>query len=128
VKLLLDTHAFLWLAAGDATLSGRARRRIEDRRSERRLSIASVWEIAIKTSTGKLRLRTPIAELVRQQAIENGIELLEIRLEHAIEAGALPHHHPDPFDRLLAAQALREGLTLVSRDAHFDAYGVQRYW
>ena len=128
VRLLLDTHAFLWFAAGDARLSSRARRRIEDPGNDKFLSVASVWEIAIKTSLGKLTLSVSLEALVDDGAVDNGIALLDVRREHAVAVGHLPFHHRDPFDRLLICQAMVEGMAVVSKDAGFNAYPVQRIW
>ena len=128
MKLLLDTHAFLWLNAGDASLTKRARRAIDDVRNERYLSIASVWEMAIKISLGKLSLELELGELVQGGAVENGIALLDVQAPHALGVVALPFHHRDPFDRLLVAQARHAECVLVSADVAFDAYGVQRIW
>jgi len=128
VRLLLDTHAFLWLNAGDAALSVRARKAIEDARNDRFLSVASLWEIAIKVSLKKLAIEVELAELVQGGAIENGIVLVDVAPRHALGVVRLPFHHRDPFDRMLVAQAKAEQLVLVSRDAAFDAYGVKRLW
>ncbi len=128
MKLLLDTQAFLWFAGGDKRLSKTARRRIEDSRNDRLLSIASIWEMAIKVELGKLRLTIPLAELIRGGAQENGVRLLPIAAAHAIAVASLPRHHRDPFDRLLVAQALHEQLAVVGADEQFDAYGIRRIW
>ena len=128
MKLLLDTHAFLWLAGGDRRLSRAARRRIEDARNDKFLSVASIWEMAIKVEIGKLRLDVPLVELVQTGAVDNGIALLPIEKEHAIGVAVLPRHHGDPFDRLLIVQAAQEGMVLVGSDDQFDAYGVRRIW
>lgn len=128
MKLLLDTHTFLWLAGGDRRLSRTARRRIEDGRHDRFLSVASIWEMAIKVEIGKLRLGVPLAELVQAGAIENGITLLPIEKEHAMGVAVLPRHHGDPFDRLLIVQAAHEDMVIVGNDGRFDAYNVRRIW
>ena len=128
VRLLLDTQAFLWFLAGDSRLRRSARRRIGDTANEKVLSIASVWEMAIKISLGKLELRDALGEVVGPIASQNGIVLLGISVHHAIRVATLPWHHRDPFDRLLTAQAIEDGLTVVSRDDAFDAYGVRRVW
>lgn len=104
------------------------RRRIEDRNNEKFLSIASVWEMAIKISLGKLVIQDPLTDLLDQAATDGGIALLGISREHAVRVAALPWHHPDPFDRMIAVQALANGLTLMARDRAFDAYGVTRVW
>jgi len=128
VRLLVDTHAFLWFAAGDARLSSRARRRIEDPAHDRFLSVASVWEMAIKLSLGKLSLAVSLDALVEHGALANGFSLLDVRQEHASGVAHLPFNHRDPFDRLLVCQAMSDGLSLVSNDAVLDAYPVQRIW
>jgi PIN domain nuclease of toxin-antitoxin system len=128
VRILLDTQAFLWFLADDRRLRPKARRRIEDVRNEKFLSIASIWEIAIKVSLGKLELDVPLAELIDEGASDNGIALLPIRKEHAIAVVGLPRHHGDPFDRLLVAQAICEGLAIVGSDRSFDDYEVRRIW
>jgi PIN domain nuclease of toxin-antitoxin system len=128
VKLLLDTHAFLWFLADDRHLSSKARRRLEDPRNESYLSIASVWEMAIKVGLGKLRLADPLDALLDRGARDNRIALLGITRAHVLAVVALPDVHRDPFDRLLVAQARSEGLALVARDPAFDGYGVRRIW
>ena len=128
MRLLLDTHAFLWFAAGDGRLSSRARRRIEDPANDKFLSVASVWEIAIKRSLGKLTLSVSLDVLVDDGAVHNGIALLEVARDHAVAVGHLPFHHRDPFDRLLICQAMVEEMAVVSNDAALDAYPIQRLW
>lgn len=126
--VLLDTHSFLWFIAGSPRLSPRAREVIEDPAHDKRLSIASLWEIAIKVSLGKLVVNEPVERFLPAQLEENGIEPLPIRTAHALKVAALPFHHRDPFDRLLVAQCLTDGIPLVSTDAAFDPYGVTRWW
>jgi PIN domain nuclease of toxin-antitoxin system len=128
VRLLLDTHAFLWFIAGSTQLGSGARAAIEDPSSERLLSAASIWETAIKISIGKLTVGSPFETFVVDQMRANGIELLGILPKHCAIVVSLPFHHRDPFDRLLIAQALVEQVPIVSADASFDAYGVQRIW
>jgi PIN domain nuclease of toxin-antitoxin system len=128
MRLLLDTHAFLWFVAGDAQLPSRARRRIEDPRHEKYLSVASVWEIAIKKSLGKLELEVSLDGLVDIGAVDNGILLLEVTRKHAIGVAELAFHHRDPFDRLLVSQAMSEEMAVISRDTAFDDYPVKRLW
>jgi PIN domain nuclease of toxin-antitoxin system len=128
MNLLLDTHAFLWFIAGDSNLSQAARAAIEDLNNNRYLSMASLWEIAIKVSIDKLTLGEPFETLIPEQIAENSIELLDISFEHTVLISTMPFHHRDPFDRLIAAQAKVEQLTLVGVDAVFDAYGVDRLW
>lgn len=128
MKLLLDTHAFLWFLAGDPRVGPARRRRIEDPANDKFLSIASVWEMAIKISLGKLAIQGQLADLVDEAVAGGGIALLGISREHAVRVAALPWHHRDPFDRMIAVQAIANGLTLMARDAAFDAYGVDRVW
>jgi PIN domain nuclease of toxin-antitoxin system len=128
MRLLLDTHAFLWFIMGSPNLSPRARSLVEDGANESFLSVAGLWEIAIKSSLGKLTLSAPFDALIPQQLALNGIELLAVEVAHAALVSALPFHHRDPFDRLLVAQATVEGMPVVSVDTAFDLYGVKRLW
>lgn len=128
MNLLLDTHAFLWFIKDDASLSLRARGLIEEPENKRLLSIASLWEIAIKASLGKIVLKLPFDALMPRQLQENDIDLLPIALPHLGLVERLPFHHRDPFDRLIIAQSLVENLPLVSIDSQFDKHGVQRLW
>jgi PIN domain nuclease of toxin-antitoxin system len=128
VRLLLDTHAVLWFAGGDARLSSRARRRIEDPDHDKFLSVASIWEAAIKASLGKLTLSISLEAVIEEGAANNGIALLDIRREHATAVDHLPFHHRDPFDRLLVCQAMIERMEIVSSDASLDAYPIRRIW
>ena len=128
MNLLLDTHAFLWFMEGNERISQRARAEIEAADGVRALSIASAWEMAIKSSLGKLDLAKPLGELLPPLLADAGIELLPIEIPDLARVATLPFHHRDPFDRLLAAQALERGFTIVSVDEAFDAYGVARLW
>ncbi len=128
MRLLLDTHIFLWFVYGDAQLSARARALIEDRFNTCFLSLASIWETAIKVGTGKRALTQPVDVFFAEQTQRNGIALLPIELAHAARVAALPFHHRDPFDRLLAAQSLAENMPLLSADAVLDACSIMRYW
>ena len=126
MAVLLDTQAFLWWVADDPRLSKRAARAIAA--TECLLSMASCWEMAIKASLGKLTLPGAVGRFVQEQLEVNGFSLIAISLEHAAGVADLPFHHRDPFDRLLVAQALAEGLSLVSADPIFRRYGVTRVW
>ena len=128
MKLLLDTHSFLWFIGGGSKLSTNARMLIEDVSNQSVLSIASLWEMAIKISTGKLILDQPFETLIPQQMSRNGIELLEISFPHTVVVATLPFHHRDPFDRLLIAQAIVEQIPIVSCDTAFDRYTITRLW
>jgi PIN domain nuclease of toxin-antitoxin system len=128
VKLLLDTHVFLWWVDGTHPLSRRAKARVADADSEVFLSIASCWEIAIKVSLGKLRLPKTPNRFIAEQVSQNGFALLEASLEHVCRVADMPFHHRDPFDRVLIAQSLVEEIPIVSNERVFDAYGVSRIW
>ena len=119
MRLLLDTHVLLWWLADNPALSKRARKLIANE-PEVFASAASAWEIAIKRALGKLEAPEDLLAALEM----SGIQRLAIDFEHAAVAGALPRHHDDPFDRMLVAQAQREGLTLLSSDARIAEYGV----
>jgi PIN domain nuclease of toxin-antitoxin system len=127
VRYLLDTHAFLWIATDDAQLAPAVRAIFVDSKQECYLSVASVWEMAVKSSLGKLALATSLENLVRG-GLERGLRVLDVTRDHAYLVERLPFHHRDPFDRLLVAQAMHEGMQLVSRDERIDAYAVTRIW
>jgi PIN domain nuclease of toxin-antitoxin system len=128
MRLLLDTHAFLWFVMGSPNLSASARALIEDVANERFLSVASLWEMAIKVSIGRLTLSAPFDVLIPDQLSLNGIELLGIEVSHTSAVSTLFFHHRDPFDRLLVAQAIVENMPLISVDTAFDMYAVKRLW
>jgi PIN domain nuclease of toxin-antitoxin system len=128
VRLLLDTHAFLWWLDGSRKLSRRARAAIGSGKNECFVSVASGWEIAIKVSLGTLRIEGTLDRFLPEQLAANGFQALGIDLKHAAAVATLPFHHRDPFDRLLAAQALEENLRIVTADAVFARYGVTRVW
>lgn len=120
MRLLLDTHSLIWLLDSPETLSEQARLAIAEPGNEVWVSVISVWEAAIKARTGKLTLPANFLSAIR----ESGIGFLGITEEQALKAADLPMHHKDPFDRMLIAQAISEGLTLVTRDANLPAYSV----
>jgi PIN domain nuclease of toxin-antitoxin system len=128
MRFLVDTHVFLWFIAGDTRLSQLVRTAIEDDENTVLLSIASAWEIAIKVNVGKLTLAKPFADLIPEQIAENEIELLAITLDDLKVVATLPLHHRDPFDRLLIAQAMTQGIAIASDDASFAQYAVQVLW
>jgi PIN domain nuclease of toxin-antitoxin system len=127
-RALLDTHSFLWFIGGSDRLSARARALIEARENPMLVSIGSLWEIAIKYGNGKLTLDRPYAEFISEQLQRQQIGVLGIELPHLAELVRLPQHHRDPFDRLIVAQAIAEGLPVISVDQALDPYGVQRLW
>jgi PIN domain nuclease of toxin-antitoxin system len=128
VRILLDTHAFLWFFAGDERLSDAARAAIESQSNQNFLSVGSLWEVAIKTSLGKLSLSRPFEDVVQQAIVDVAVTVLPIGIEDLIEVTRLPFHHRDPFDRLIIAQARIAQLAVVSGDSSLDAYGVVRVW
>ena len=127
VAVLLDTHTLLWYAADDPRLPARLRTLIADPGTPRFVSAASAWEIATKARLGKLEAGRLEADFVREVRAQ-GFRVLPIGAQDAQEAGSLAGAHGDPFDRMLAAQALRRDLTLVSNDAVLDQFGVTRLW
>ena len=124
---LLDTQAFLLWRLGDPSLGRRAARALADPKSEIHLSTVSVWEISIKRSLGKLRMDVTTRHLV-ETAVSAGVRLLPIHPEHLYAVESLPWHHRDPFDRLLVAQALCEGMTVLGRDPSWAHYGIRLVW
>lgn len=125
---LLDTHTFLWFITDDTALSLSAKMLIENPEHTVYLSIASIWEMAIKISLGKLEMPAPFDEFINAQTYKNSISLLGITTRHLGIVASLPFHHRDPFDRLIAAQSLVEQIPIIGIDLIFDAYGVKRYW
>lgn len=128
MNLLLDSHAFLWFIDGSAKLSPKARELIEDQENAKLVSVASLWEIGIKISLGRLTLAQPFEELIPRQIELNGFALLPLRIAHIAKVISLPFHHRDPFDRILLAQCMVEKLSVVSVDTAFDKYPVCRLW
>ncbi len=130
MRLLLDTHTFLWFVTNVPTLEGTtALQLIRDPANDLLLSMASVWEMAIKVSIGKLPAAQPLDRFLTTQLGANAVDLLPIEARHAFEVARLPLHHRDPFDRLLIAQSIVEQIALLSADAAFDAYAdLQRIW
>ena len=128
MKVLLDTHTFLWFIEDDARLGKNASEAILELDNRRFLSVASLWEIAIKVSIGKMNSHGPLETLVQTQITGNDMQLLPIAAKHLDTVQNLPYHHRDPFDRLIVAQALAEDLTLLSRDGNLADYGVKLLW
>jgi PIN domain nuclease of toxin-antitoxin system len=127
MKVLLDTHAFIWFVEDNAQLPLKSKQIIEKQDNEVFLSIASVWEMAIKIQLGKLNINKSIEEIVELIAI-NGFQFLPILPNHIIRMSTLNFFHRDPFDRIIIAQGLTESATILSRDAVFDNYEVKRVW
>ncbi len=128
MKLLLDTHAFIWMLEAPEKLSERVIKAHNDSTNTLYLSVASLWEIQIKLAIGKLEMDVSLAQIVREQLQGHRFQLLDIRVEHVLALEELPRHHGDPFDRLLIAQARIEGLPLVSIDNVFEQYPVELFW
>ena len=128
MRALLDTSSFLWFIAGSDSLSIKARDLIVDMNNDLFLSVASLWEIAIKMSIGKLKLLRSFEQIIPAQLEENFINILPIELNHLSQIIELPFHHRDPFDRLIIAQGMTEGIPVISSDASFQMYPVEVIW
>lgn len=128
MALLLDTHAFIWWLVGSVKLPTQVRDAVALEDTEILVSAASAWEIATKHTLGKLPEADAWADDISGTISRQGFSTLDISMKHAEVAGRLPLHHRDPFDRMLIAQGLSEGLTLVSNESLFDQYGVTRLW
>jgi PIN domain nuclease of toxin-antitoxin system len=128
VNLLLDTHAFLWFPDNDPQLNATAKTLIETPVNRKFVSMATCWEIAIKVGLRKLDLGEPATTFLPSELAANHFDLLGIELRHATFVETMPLHHRDPFDRLLIAQSMIEGIAVINVDAAFDVYGVTRLW
>ncbi len=129
MRLILDTHIFLWFVLGDAKLSERSQQLIEDQENDKLLSVASIWEVTIKISTGRLKLDSDAVTFFEEEGRRNEVLILPIETRHLAPLETLPFHHRDTFDRLLIAQSLIENTPILSADSAFDAYaGVTRLW
>jgi PIN domain nuclease of toxin-antitoxin system len=128
MRLLLDTHAYLWWLGGDAALPQRVRALIGDLQSLVLVSAASAWEIATKHRLGKLPGAAAIVSDIEASVRHQGFEPLSVTMRHGQRAGSLPGHHRDPFDRMLIAQAILEDCAMVSNETLFDRYGIERLW
>ncbi len=127
MALLLDTHTLIWYLGGDAQLSAAAKLQLENQLERRCVSAVSIWEMAIKINLGKLDIKRPLSDLPNFLTA-NAFEWIPLTFEHSLAYSGLPLLHRDPFDRMLIAQALVEGLTIVTRDPHFPDYGVEVLW
>jgi PIN domain nuclease of toxin-antitoxin system len=128
MRVLLDTHAFLWFVLGEAQLSRTALAYILDPDNTKLVSPASYWETAIKIRLGKYTLHEPYEAFMQRGIFGNGFRILPIEPQHTAELTTLPLHHRDPFDRLLIAQAMVEHMPIISDDPMFDAYPITRLW
>jgi PIN domain nuclease of toxin-antitoxin system len=127
MRLLLDTHAFIWWDVDPAKLSPLALTLCQNPANTLFLSLTSVWEMQIKIQLGRLQLRLPLRNTIAAQQA-NGIQILPITVLHIFALEGMPHHHGDPFDRMLIAQANTESMALVSRDPFFSSYSVNVMW
>lgn len=128
MRLLLDTHALLWAVDDPQLLSPTVRRRIENGRNRVFVSFASLWELAVKQSVGKVGTRRPL-DLILEDAVQlHGFEEMDLALKHAIRVATLPLLHGDPFDRMLVAQAIEERCVLITKDRAIQAYPVEHVW
>ena len=127
MRLLLDTHTFIWYIRDNSRLPWHIRQMIKDDSNVVYVSVISLWEISIKSRQGKLELHKSLADIVRSLR-GNGFRLLPVRLNHVYRLDTLALHHKDPFDRMLIAQSLAGGFALVGCDEVFDQYGVRRLW
>lgn len=128
MNYLLDTHTFLWFLEGNNNLSEKARISIENTENIKFISIASIWEVAIKLNLGKLKLDIKL-EVLKEEILKNNFEILPLDFEHIIELSNLEEIHKDPFDRLIISQAISEKLTIISKDSNFSLYSrVKLFW
>ena len=128
MNILLDTHALLWAITDKDKLSEEATQAFLNEKNKLFLSVASLWEISIKVSLGKLLLVPNWDKVISQEMTVNSIAFLPIAIEHCATLQHLPFHHRDPFDRMIISQAMTEGLTIMSKDKHFSKYSAQCIW
>ena len=128
MKVLLDTHAFIWWDSEPTKLSARALALCQDPANTLMFSVVSAWEMQIKFQLGKLTLKLPLETVLEGQRQANQLEILPVMLPHVLALQSLPIPHKDPFDRLLIAQAIVEGATLISNDPAFVQYAVTVLW
>ena len=124
---LLDTHTFIWFLNGDKSLSSKSRKAIENTGSVNFISVASLWEIAIKTSLGKLELRFPFTQ-IGEQILKNDFQVLPVTFEDTFTVAKLPFHHRDPFDRIIISQSITNRLIIITKDPGFSFYDVNIIW
>lgn len=128
MRVLLDTHAFIWWVTNDSQLSDAARAYIADPDNDVFLSTASAWEIVIKVNIGKLILPEPPESYIPSRLASNQLESLPIQMNHVLQVSALPNHHRDPFDRILIAQSQVEQMPILTADNLIDQYSVNVIW
>jgi PIN domain nuclease of toxin-antitoxin system len=128
VRLLLDTHTLIWSIEDLTRLSAPALAAIQDPANDRVMSAATIWELSIKVGQGRIALSLPYRQWMGRAIADLKLTILPVTVEYADRQSTLPPHHKDPFDRLMIAQALVEGIPIISVDAAFDPYGVTRIW
>ncbi|MEW6125432.1 MAG: type II toxin-antitoxin system VapC family toxin [Acidobacteriota bacterium] len=128
MKILLDTHTFIWWDSSKGRLSADALALCMDISNTLLLSMASVWEMQIKIQLGKLNLALPLEKIIKDQQQLNNLQLLPIELSHVLAHEKLPFHHKDPFDRMLIAQAIAEDIVILSDDSIFTTYSIKVRW
>lgn len=128
MRIMLDTHTFLWWIDGSDRLSQNAMNLLADPKRGFFLSVASIWELAIKIRLEKINLSEPLDQFVVNEMKRNKFRSLDITIRHVTGVSTLPLHHRDPFDRLIISQSLVEGMPILGADRIFDAYGVERLW
>lgn len=128
MSMFLDTHTFLWFIIGDKRLPTQARTMIENVVNKRFLSVVSLWEMAIKISIGKLETDISLEEIINEHITNNLIEIVPVRPADILTLSTLPFFHRDPFDRMIIAQTINNNIPIISIDAAFDAYSLQRLW
>ena len=128
MKILLDTHAFIWLDSQPEKLSKKAIEVCQDTSNELYLSMASLWEMQIKVQLGKLKLNISLEEMLVLQQQENDLKVLNFSLAHIYQLQSLPFHHNDPFDRIIIAQSILENMTLISVDDKLKPYNIAVLW
>jgi PIN domain nuclease of toxin-antitoxin system len=126
MKVLLDTHTFLWAVTDEWRLSANVRRLLGS--AELWWSVASIWEAITKVQIGKLSLPQPAGEFLTSELASNGVRVLPVTLDHVLRIESLPLHHRDPFDRMLVAQSIEQGWPIVTADPHFNSYSAQVIW
>ena len=128
MKILLDTHVFIWWDSAPLKIIPEVLELCQSQDNALLLSVASVWEMQIKLQLGKLKLNIPLPELIESQQHINDIQILPIEINHVLGLGDLPSHHKDPFDRLIISQAKVEDIVLISKDAIFERYPIKVIW
>ena len=128
MKVLLDTHALLWLLAGDKRLSKTSRKVFLNIENRLYFSIASLWEICIKKSLGKISLKNKWLDTIQEEMKSNSIQWLPVEVSHCVKVIDLPFYHRDPFDRILIAQAMTEDMAILSSDSRLSAYDIKCIW